>query len=237
MDEPIVLYEDNHLVVVVKPQNMPTMADSSGDPDLLGWVKNYVKVKYEKPGDAFIGLVHRLDRPTGGVMVFARTSKAAARLSEQIREGETEKRYLAVTIRIPRERRARLTNELIKDTDTNTVRISVVPTPESKEAILDYRVLETVDNKYALVDIELITGRGHQARVQMKGIGCPIFGDARYGGGTAKDGNHALWAYELKFKHPTSGKTMAFKVFPPTENSPWKYFSVEKYINVSRPND
>ena len=120
MDEPIVLYEDNHLVVVVKPQNMPTMADSSGDPDLLSWVKNYIKVKYEKPGEAFIGLVHRLDRPTGGVMVFARTSKAAARLSEQIREGETEKRYLAVTIRIPRERRARLTNELIKDTATTS---------------------------------------------------------------------------------------------------------------------
>lgn len=235
MDEPIVLYEDNHLVVVVKPQNMPTMADSSGDGDLLSWVKNYVKVKYEKSGEAFIGLVHRLDRPTGGVMVFARTSKAASRLSEQIREGEVEKRYLAVTVRIPRERRARLVNDLIKDEATNTVRISPVPTKDSKEAILEYRVLETADNTYALVDIELITGRGHQARVQMKGIGCPLFGDVRYGGGSARDGNLALWAYSLKFKHPTTGKTMAFTVFPPTDVSPWKHFSVEKYINIVRP--
>lgn len=236
MDEPIVLYEDNHLVVVVKPQNIPSMPDESGDKDMLSIVKEYVKVKYNKPGEAFIGLVHRLDRPTGGVMVFARTSKAAKRLFESMQKGEVEKRYLAVTSGIPRERRAILENELIKDSATNTVRISPVPTKDSNTAILSYRVLDTYANKLALNDIELITGRGHQARVQMKGIGCPIVGDARYGG-ERMGGSLALWAYELRFPHPTTDKTMVFKVFPPSEASPWKYFRVEKYINVVRPSD
>lgn len=233
-----VLYEDNHLVVVVKPQNVPTQGDESGDEDLLTKVKNYVKEKYNKQGEAFIGLVHRLDRPTGGVMVFARTSKAAARLSAQIREGEFEKRYLAVTAGIPRERQARLVNNLVKDEKTNTVRTAAAAIAGSKEAVLDYKVLETADNKLALVDVKLITGRGHQARVQLKSIGAPIFGDARYGGDTlAKGYNLALWAYELKFRHPTTGDNLVFKVFPPVEKTPWKFFNVEKYINVARPNN
>lgn len=236
MEEPIVLYEDNHIIVVVKPQGVPTMPDGSGDTDMLTIVKNYVKVKYNKQGEAFIGLLHRLDRPTGGVMVFARTSEAASRLSEQIRNGDMQKKYLAVTVGIPRERRARLVNELLKDESTNTVRIVPVPCEGSKEAILDYKVLETYENKYALVDVELVTGRGHQARVQLKGVGAPIFGDAKYGDGKEGRRNLALWAYELLFTHPTTQKTMAFKAFPPTDKVPWKAFAVERYINVSRPN-
>lgn len=237
-NELAVLYEDNHLIVVVKPQNVPTQGDSTGDKDLLTMVKEYVKEKYDKAGNVFIGLVHRLDRPTGGVMVFARTSKAASRLSEQLREGELEKKYLAVTVGIPKERQARLVHNLVKDEKNNVVKTTPAAIEGSKEAVLDYKVLETADNKIALVDIKLVTGRGHQARVQLKSIGTPIFGDVKYGGDTlAKGHNLALWAYELKFRHPTTKENLVFKVFPPTEKTPWKFFHVEKYINVARPNN
>ena len=118
-----VLYEDNQVIVVVKPQNVPTQADSSGDVDLLTMVKQYVKEKYDKPGEAFIGLVHRLDRPTGGVMVFARNSKSAARLQEQMKSGLFEKKYLAVTVGVPRDRQGRLSQYLFKDAETNTVKV------------------------------------------------------------------------------------------------------------------
>lgn len=233
MDELIVLYEDNHIIVVVKPQNIPTQADSSTDRDLLTMVKNYVKEKYDKPGEVFIGLVHRLDRPTGGVMVFARTSKAASRLSEQIKNGEVEKKYLAVTLGHPRDRRGRLINYLIKDEATNTVKIAPAMIEGAKEAILDYNVLE-VNDKISLIDVKLITGRSHQIRVQMMAQGCPVFGDAKYGGVIKKGFNLALWSYSLRFKHPVTGQIMVFKVFPP-EGTPWKYFAVEKYINVVKP--
>lgn len=230
-----ILYEDNHLIVVVKPQNVPTQADSSGDPDLLNTVKAYVKEKYNKPGNVYVGLVHRLDRPTGGVMVFAKTSKAASRLCEQIQSGAFEKKYLAATVGTPRDRAGRLENWLVKDAAANTVKI--VParvSDEAKKAVLDYKVLEEIP-KLALLDVRLVTGRSHQARVQLAGLGTPIFGDARYGGAIVPGHNLALWAYELRFKHPTSDRTLVFKVFPPTEKEPWKRFRIDKFINVSRP--
>ncbi len=233
MEDLIVLYEDNQVIVVVKPQNISTQADKSQDPDLLTMVKNYVKVKYDKPGEAFIGLVHRLDRPTGGVMVFARTSKAAARLCEQIQSGEFEKKYLAVTVGHPRNRRGRLNNYLVKDEANNMVKIVPARIEGAKQAVLDYNVLE-VNDEISLVDIQLITGRSHQARVQMAGQGCPIFGDVKYGGESMTKGKLALWAYSLRFLHPVTKEIMVFKVFPP-EGTPWKYFAVEKYINVVKP--
>lgn len=230
-----VLYEDNHVIVVVKPQNVPTQGDSSGDESLLDAVKAYVGEKYQKPGNVYIGLVHRLDRPTGGVMVFARTSKAASRLSEQIREGEFEKKYLAVTVGCPRDRQARLENWLVKDEAANTVKVAPAKiNDQAKKAILDYKVLDVL-NPVTLVDVRLITGRSHQARVQLANLGTPIFGDAKYGGAIAKGHNLALWAYELRFRHPTTDKTMVFKVFPPTEKEPWKRFAIEKFINTARP--
>lgn len=230
-----VLYEDNHIVVVLKPQNVPTQADSSGDPDLLSMVKEYVKQKYNKPGNAFIGLVHRLDRPTGGVMVFARTSKAAQRLCEQIQAGDFEKKYLAVTVGCPRWPQSRLSDWLVKDEANNMVRVAPARVEGAKLAELDYKVVETAD-KISLLDIKLLTGRSHQARVQLSNMGTPIFGDAKYGGDTlAKGHNLALWAYQITFSHPTTKQTMVFKVFPPTENTPWKYFAIEKHINVVRP--
>jgi pseudouridylate synthase, 23S RNA-specific len=230
-----VLYEDNQIIVVVKPQNVPVQADSSGDDDLLSAVKRYIKEKYSKPGEAYIGLVHRLDRPTGGVMVFARTSKAAARLQEQMKNGLFEKKYLAVTVGTPRDRQGRLSQYLVKDEKNNMVRVVPTALEGAKKAELEYKVLE-IAGPVSLVDIKLITGRSHQARVQMQSMGTPIFGDARYGGDTlAKGHNLALWAYELRFYHPVNKNPFVFKVFPPLDETPWNVFPVESHINVSRP--
>ncbi|MBQ9790954.1 MAG: RluA family pseudouridine synthase [Clostridia bacterium] len=230
MEELNVIYEDNHILVVIKPQNIPTQADDSNDLDMLTMVKNYIKEKYNKPGDAYVGLVHRLDRPTGGIMIFAKTSKAASRLSTQIKDGSFHKKYFAVVVGAPKENRQKLVHYLKKNARTNTV--SVVPSLETgaKRAELEYNVLEKL-TKVSLVDVDLFTGRSHQIRVQLKTIGCPIYGDVRYGGDTlAKGHNLALWAYELRFVHPTTQKNMVFKVMPPVEATPWSSFKMDKYI-------
>ncbi len=230
-----ILYEDNHIIVVLKPQNIPTQADSSGDKDMLTYVKEYVKEKYGKPGNVYIGLVHRLDRPTGGVMVFAKTSKAAERLCAQIVSGEFEKKYFAVTVGAPRDRQARLTDYLIKDEKENIVRRVPAKIDGAKKAELDYKVLD-ISGEVALVDIKLITGRSHQARVQLAGAGAPIFGDAKYGGDTLAKGHKlALWAYKLSFLHPTTKERLVFKVFPPDDEVPWKFFPIEKFMDVVKP--
>ena len=223
-----VIYEDNHLLVVIKPQNLPTQADISGDEDMLTKLKSYIKEKYNKAGNVYLGLVHRLDRPTGGVMVFARTSKSAERLSEQIRNGEVEKKYFAVLEGTPKYKQYRLINYLKKDEKNNIVKIAPQYEEGAKEAILDYQVLETKNNR-TLVKVSLETGRSHQIRVQMAGIGCPVVGDQKYGKDAQKC-NLALWAYNLKFVHPVTKKVMTFKVMPPVENSPWKDFEIEKYL-------
>jgi 23S rRNA pseudouridine1911/1915/1917 synthase len=236
---PIILYEDNHVLVVVKPQNIPTQADSSGDQDFLTYLKSYIKDKYNKPGAVFLGLVHRLDRPTGGVMVFARTSKSAARLGQQMQDGDFVKKYFAVVSGTPKERGARLTHYLVKDEVTNTVTPAPQTVQGAKIAVLDYKAVEQVGN-YSLIDIKLITGRSHQARVQMQTIGHPIVGDQRYGGARigSQDGvkthNLALWAYELKFEHPVRKVDMVFRVFPPKVGI-WTKFGIERHVNVYRP--
>ncbi len=231
-----ILYEDNHLIVVVKPQNVPTQGDSSGDTSLLDMVKAYVKEKENKPGEAFIGLVHRLDRPTGGVMVFAKTSKAASRLSEQLKNGRFSKRYLAVAVGTPWQKSGRLENWLVKDEKNNVVKTAPAAIDGAKKAVLDYKVLEFT-SQVSLFDINLITGRSHQARVQLKALGNPIFGDAKYGGDTlAKGHNLALWAYELRFYHPISDEAYVFRVSPPQEKTPWNCFMLDKYINIVKPN-
>lgn len=226
-----ILYEDNHIIVAVKPQNMPSQADSSGDKDFLSVIKEYVKQKFNKPGDAYIGLVHRLDRPAGGVMVFARTSKAASRLSEAVKRGGFDKRYLAVTDNNPvLADEAVLKNYLIKNKNTNTSYIAPKEDKRAKYAELKYRILDK-NGHNALVEIELKTGRAHQIRVQMSYIGAPLFGDYRYGG--RKEGNLALWAYKLKFAHPVKKEEMSF-FCPPPERAPWTYFdsAVQKIIRV-----
>ena len=222
-----VVYEDNHVIVVVKPQNIPTQEDESKDKDLLTMVKEYIKEKENKPGNVFVGLVHRLDRPTGGVMVFAKTSKAASRLSAQITEGELKKRYLAVVLGKPKEKRRKLVNYLQKNARTNTVQVVPELTTGAKRAELEYNLLDAND-KVSLVEVDLYTGRSHQIRVQMKHIGCPVYGDVKYGGDKlAKGHNLALWAYELKFVHPTTKENMTFKVYPPEDKIPWSVFNLD----------
>ena len=221
-----IAYEDNHIIVVVKPQNIPTQEDESKDQDLLSMLKEYIKEKESKPGNVYLGLVHRLDRPTGGVMVFAKTSKAASRLTEQIKNGEFKKQYLAVINGKPREKRGKLVNYLLKNARTNTVQIVPELTTNAKRAELDYEVLESKE-KVSLVKVDLHTGRSHQIRVQMKYLGCPVYGDVKYGGDIlAKGHNLALWAYELRFVHPTTKENMTFKVYPPEELVPWKVFNL-----------
>ena len=228
MEDLKVVYEDNHVIVVVKPQNLPTQEDESKDKDLLTIVKEYIKEKENKPGNVYVGMVHRLDRPTGGVMVFAKTSKSASRLTEQIQNGEFQKRYLAVINGKPREKRAKLVNFLKKNARTNTVDIVPELTTGAKRAELDYEIVEEKE-KVALADIKLHTGRSHQIRVQMKNIGCPVYGDVKYGGDKlAKGHNLALWAFELKFIHPTTKENMTFKVYPPEDIVPWNVFNLSQ---------
>ena len=175
-----VIYEDNQILVVIKPQNIPTQADSSNDKDLLTMCKEYIKEKYNKPGEVYLGMVHRLDRPTGGIVCFARTSKAANRLCEAIKNGEFKKTYLTVVNGRPKNNEDRLVHYLKKDTINNMVSIATSTEEGSKEAILDYKVLNNSDKK-SLLNIELETGRGHQIRVQMKSMNTPVVGDRKYG--------------------------------------------------------
>lgn len=229
MDDVPVLHEDNSVLVVVKPQNIPSQGDSSGDLDLLTLLKQYIKEKYNKPGNVYLGLVHRLDRPTGGVMVFAKNSKAAERLSKQIVEGEMTKLYLATVVGCPKERTATLVHYLKKNSLTNTVYVATFGDHDAKRAELSYTVLENNDFT-ALCRVQLGTGRSHQIRVQMNAIGCPVFGDVRYGGDSlAKGSNLALWAYRLEFNHPVSGERMVFVAYPP-ETKPWTSFDLKKHI-------
>ncbi|NOU97063.1 RNA pseudouridine synthase [Paenibacillus sp. LMG 31456] len=219
-----VLYEDNHVIVVVKPVNVPTQEDDSHDPDLLTMIKQDLKRRHNKPGNVYLGLVHRLDRPVGGVMVFAKTSKAASRLSDSVRTRTIRKHYTAVINGTPKQSQGTLTHYLLKDAKTNMV--SVVPPgkPGAKEAILDYRLADHMDG-LSLVEIELHTGRSHQIRVQFSAIGCPLVGDQRYGAHLTKPGQQiALWATELSFEHPVTKETLSFTSAPPIA-FPWNLWN------------
>ena len=202
-----ILYEDNHIIVVIKECNIPVQEDNSKDLDMLTMIKQYIKEKYNKPGNVYLGLVHRLDRPVGGVMVFAKTSKAASRLSEQIRNKSIEKRYIALTHNHTKEHEI-LKDKLLKNEKTNTSKID----EKGKYAILEYNLIE-YRNNMSLIDINLLTGRHHQIRVQLSHHGYPIYGDQRYG--IDKEGIQIhLWAYKLKFKHPVKDEIMGFTYYP-----------------------
>ncbi|MBO5525776.1 MAG: RluA family pseudouridine synthase [Clostridia bacterium] len=232
-EELVILYEDNHIIVVMKPQNVASCGDESGDENLLDMIKEYLKVTYEKTGNVYVGLVHRLDRPTGGVMVYAKTSKAASRLSEQMREGDFEKKYLTVLCGTPEEERKTLVNYLKKNSVNNMVYLCPPTTDGAKLASLEYKVLES-KGKYCLTEVCLHTGRSHQIRVQMSGIGNPVFGDMRYGGQNAQKGKLALWAYSLSFTHPVTKERLKFVVEPPKDEIPWKAFDVSKAIQFKK---
>lgn len=220
-----VLYEDNHIIVVLKPQNVPTQEDSSKDTDMLTLVKNYIKEKYEKPGEAYVGLVHRLDRPTGGLLVFAKTSKAAARLSEQIKDGTMQKKYFTIVEGVVKNNREYLTHYLKKNEKTNTVAVVPQTVTGAKKAELEYRLISSTETM-SLLEVNLFTGRSHQIRTQLKHIGHPVVGDQKYGATLGVGKNLALWAYELKIEHPTTKVNHTFKALPPAEKYPWKFFNI-----------
>ena len=202
-----IIYEDNHLLVVEKPINVPTQEDNSKDEDLLNILKKYLKDKYNKPGNVYLGLIHRLDRPVGGVMVFAKTSKAASRLSNEIRLNNVEKRYMALVHNHTKEKDV-LVDKLLKDEKTNTSYVD----ENGKLSKLEYNLIEYRGDK-SLLDINLITGRHHQIRAQLSSRGYPIYGDQKYGIDKAGIQIH-LWAYKLKFKHPTKDEIMEFVYYP-----------------------
>lgn len=220
-----VLYEDNHILCVEKPVNVPVQEDDSHDLDLLTMCKNYLKEKYNKPGNVYLGLVHRLDRPVGGVMIFAKTSKAASRLSDAVRTRTIQKEYLAVLDGNTSGSHT-LTDYLKKDTKKN--RVFVTNEKEGKKSVLDYDVLDQRDNK-TLVHILLHTGRSHQIRVQFSSRNLPLVYDQRYNQHTKK-GQIALYAYRLTFVHPVKKEQMCITCFPPNKD-PWNLFEVKKCLS------
>ena len=217
-----ILYEDNHVLCVVKPANLPVQADNTKDEDLLTLVKQYLKEKYNKPGNVYLGLVHRLDRPVGGAMILAKTSKAASRLSESIRVRDIDKVYYAILDGVPKKQSDTLVDYLTKDTKTNMV--SVTNAKDGKKSILHYQVLAT-KNGHTLVEIHLETGRPHQIRVQFASRNLPLVGDQRYNK-SAKKVQIALWAVSLTFPHPTTKDKITIHSDPP-EIWPWTEFEVK----------
>lgn len=202
---------------------MLTQADNTNDKDLLNIMKEYIRVTYNKPGEAFLAMVHRLDRVTGGVVVFAKTSKAASRLSDQIRKLEWKKNYLVISDNIPKDNEKRLVNYLYKDTKSNISYVSNKNKPGSKKAILEYSLLDTFNNK-SLLEIDLITGRSHQIRVQLANSNLAIYGDHRYNKKVKKNTQIKLFAHSLEIIHPTLKEKIIFKA-PIPEFGLWKQFS------------
>ena len=214
-----ILYEDNHIIVVEKPINILSQSDGSNNPDMLTILKSYIKEKYKKPGNVYLGLVHRLDKPTSGVMVFARTSKAAMRLSEQIKNHEFKKSYLAVI------------HGNIKETDTFIDYLEKIETKsyistkeKGKYAELSYKKIDYIkEYDLSLVKVNLKTGRNHQIRLQFSSRGYPLYGDLKYG--NDKNKNLGLYAYKLEFTHPTTKEKLVFKNYP--NYNPFTKFNID----------
>ena len=216
-----VIYEDNHIIVVEKPVNIPSQGDKTGDVDMLTIIKEYLKEKYNKPGNVYLGLIHRLDRPVGGVMVFAKTSKSATRLSEQVRDKVFKKKYLVIANGKFDKETGVLSDYLLKNERKNMSRVVPERTKNSKYAELDYEVLKYDEElNLSVLKINLHTGRHHQIRVQLSSRNHSIYGDQKYGGrGHGKQ--ICLWAYELTINHPITKEEMTFKSIPKMEKS-WK---------------
>ena len=221
MNELKVIYEDNHIIVVEKKPNIPSQKDKTEDIDMLTIIKQYIKEKYNKPGEVYLALIHRLDRPVGGVMVFAKTSKAAARLSEEVRSRNLKKEYLVIVDGKMEKEEGDLEDYLLKNEKTNTSKVVKEGTKNSKYAKLDYKVLkynEEID--LSVLKINLHTGRHHQIRVQLANSGHSICGDQKYG--TRGRGKQiSLWAYKLSFTHPTTKEQLTFYSIPEKIGS-WK---------------
>lgn len=222
MDIPI-LYEDNHLIIVEKPVNIPVQEDRSGDMDLLSYLKADIKERYQKPGNVYLGLVHRLDRPVGGAIVFAKTSKAASRMADLLRKQEIKRTYHAIVRGHVKTKENRLIHYLWKDRKKNEVYVVNKNKSNAKKAVLDYTVLH-VKKGLSLLEVQLQTGRSHQIRVQMQNTGFPLYGDQKYGSEINKSGEQiALWAHELAFMHPVKKEWIEVKSIPPNE-FPWNLY-------------
>lgn len=211
-----ILYEDNHIIVVVKPVNILVQADITKDVDMLTLIKKYLKEKYNKPGNVYLGLVHRLDRPVGGVMVLAKTSKAAARLSEMIRNSSFKKTYLAVVCG-----NLKGNGEFVDNIVNDEFKVSI--DASGKLSKLKYQVIASTQN-LSLVKINLITGRKHQIRAQFAYHGYPLWGDQKYNDNAHSGEQIALWAVNIKFKHPVRDEIMNFTSLPNLEKYPWSLF-------------
>ena len=217
----LILHEDNHLIVALKPPRMLTQGDDTGDMDLHSLLKDYIKEKYNKPGGAYLGLVHRMDRPVGGLLCFARTSKAAERLSRQVREKTLGREYVLVAQGRAQEYNT-LRDMLLKDEQTNMVRVMPSYLRQGKQAQLSYRCVGRGETDSLLI-VRLQTGRAHQIRVQLANAGLPLWGDNRYGQG--RPGQQiALWGMRLTLDHPITGKQMVFLAPPPNTGAwqPWQ---------------
>lgn len=221
-----VLYEDNHIIAVNKKISDIVQADKTGDTPLSEEVKAYIKKKYNKPGDVFLGIPHRVDRPVSGVVIFARTSKALTRLNKMFQEHEKEitKIYWAIVGNLPEEDHAVLTHYLVRDTEKNKSHAYNQPKSGSKEAKLEYKLLGS-SQRYYLLEVKLYTGRHHQIRCQLAKIGCPIKGDLKYGFPRSNEnGGICLHARSISFKHPVSQEMLTITAKPPLEDNLWKVF-------------
>lgn len=201
-----VVYEDNHLIIVYKEAGEIVQGDKSGDEPLSEMVKQWIKEKYQKPGNVFLGVVHRLDRPVAGLVIFARTSKALTRLNEMFRNGDIHKTYWAIVQQPPIEAESTLTDWLVRNTQQNKSYAYNMPAPMAKKSILHYKTISSTE-RYTLLEVNLMTGRHHQIRCQLANIGCPIKGDLKYGAARSNpDGSICLLSHKVEFVHPVSKK-------------------------------
>jgi len=220
-----ILYENNHLIIINKAPGDIVQGDETGDKPLLDEVKDYIKKKYKKPGDVFLGLVHRIDRPVSGIVIFARTSKALARMNELFQTRQITKKYLAITRHKPPETQGTLTHYLIKNNYKNKSAVYANEKKGASKAVLEYQLMAQSDSFY-LLEINLHTGRHHQIRAQMATIGCPIKGDLKYGDKRSNDdGSISLHAAFASFSHPVSTKTITITA-PAPDTKVWKIFGL-----------
>ena len=220
-----VVYEDNHIIVVNKTASEIVQADKTGDTPLSETVKQYLKEKYQKPGNVFLGVTHRLDRPVSGLVIFAKTSKALTRLNEMFRAGEVKKTYWAVVKNAPKESEGELVHFLVRNEKQNKSYAYDKEVPNSKKAVLDYRLIGRSDNYY-LLEVDLKTGRHHQIRCQLARMGCPIKGDLKYGSPRSNpNGSICLHARRVRFVHPVSKELIELKA-PLPEGNLWKGFEL-----------
>lgn len=230
-----VLYDDNHIIIVNKSPGEIVQGDKTGDKPLSDTVKEWIKEKYAKPGNVFLGVVHRLDRPVGGIVVFAKTSKALSRLNEMFRKGEVHKTYWAIVRNRPEKESDTLTHYITTVERNNKSYASSTPKDGAKESRLEYRLIASSE-RYNLLEVNLLTGRKHQIRVQLSAIGCPVKGDLKYGDKRSNpDGSISLIARRVQFKHPVSGKEIDITADVPADNL-WKALEDAAMGNENRIN-